>query len=61
MLPASGVPYKSRNSRCISYLCAEWGGLFDQLVDVPWRNVFKIGASAYASELCEWIQFGIDG
>ena len=61
MLPASGVPYKSRNSRWISYLCAEWGGLFDQLVDVPWRNVFKIGAAAYASELCEWIRFGIDG
>ena len=61
MLPASGVPYKSRNSRCIFYLCAEWGGLFDQLDHVPWRNVFKIGASADASELCEWIQFGIDG
>ena len=43
------------------YLCAEWGGLFDQLGDVPWRNVFKIGASPDASELCEWIQFGIDG
>ena len=61
MLSASGVPYKSQNSPCISYLCAELGGLFDHLGDVPWRNVFKIGASADASEFCERIQFGIDG
>ena len=35
-------------------------GLHDHLVDVPMRNIFKIDASAAASELCEWIQFGID-
>ena len=48
------------NSLCIAYLCAKWGGLHDHLRDGPWRNIFKIYASAAASELCEWIQFGID-
>ena len=28
--------------------------------DVPWENIFKLGASAAASELCEWVQVGID-
>ena len=63
MLSASGVLHNSCkccNSHYIAYLCAEWGGLHDYLGDVPWRNIFKIDASAAASELCEWIQFGID-
>ena len=28
--------------------------------DVPWEDVFKLGASAAASEFCQWIQVGID-
>ena len=28
--------------------------------DVPWEDIFKLGASAAASEFCDWIQFGID-
>ena len=28
--------------------------------DVPWEDIFKLGASAVASEFCEWIQVGID-
>ena len=28
--------------------------------DVPWKNIFKLGASAAASEFCEWVQVGID-
>ena len=28
--------------------------------DVPWENIFKLGASAAASEFCEWVQVGID-
>ena len=28
--------------------------------DVPWEDIFKLGASAAASEFCEWIQVGID-
>ena len=28
--------------------------------DVPWNNIFKLSASAGASEFCEWVQVGID-
>ena len=33
---------------------ADWDGLRDQLRDVPWEDIFKLGASAAASEFCEW-------
>ena len=42
------------------YSGADWDGLRDHLIDVPWEDVFKIGASAAASEFCEWVQVGID-
>ena len=47
---------------CIAYdcSCADWGGLHDHLRDVPWEDIFKLGASAAASEFCEWVQVGID-
>ena len=28
--------------------------------DVPWEDIFNLGASAAASEFCEWVQAGID-
>ena len=28
--------------------------------DVPWEGIFKLGASAAASEFCQWVQVGID-
>ena len=28
--------------------------------DTPWEDIFKPGASAAASEFCEWVQAGID-
>ena len=28
--------------------------------DVPWEDIFKLGACAAASEFCEWVQVGID-
>ena len=28
--------------------------------DVPWEDIFKLGAPAAASELCEWVQVGTD-
>ena len=42
---------------CIAYdhSCADWDGLRDHLQDI-----FKLGASAAASEFCEWVQVGID-
>ena len=47
---------------CIAYdySCADWDGLHDHLRDVPWEDIFQLGASAAASEFCEWVQVGID-
>ena len=42
------------------YSCADWDGLRDHLRDVPWKDIFKLGASAAASEFCEWVQVEID-
>ena len=42
------------------YSRADWDGLRDHLRDVPWENIFKLGASAAASEFCEWVQVRID-
>ena len=42
------------------YSCADWDGLRDHLRDVPWQDIFKLNASAAASEFCEWVQLGID-
>ena len=47
---------------CIAYYYsrADWDGLCDHVRDVPWEDIFKLGASAAASEFCEWVQVGID-
>ena len=37
------------------YSRADWGGLHDHLRDFPWEDVFKLGASAAASEFCQWV------
>ena len=42
------------------YSRADWDGLRGHLRDVPWEDIFKLGASAGASEFCEWVQVGID-
>ena len=42
------------------YSRADWDGLRDHLRDVPWEDIFKLSASAAASEFCERIQVGID-
>ena len=42
------------------YSCADWDGLHDYLRDVPWEDIFKLGAPAAASEFCESVQVGID-
>ena len=42
------------------YSRADWDGLSDHLRDVPWEDIFKLGASPAASEFCEWVQVGID-
>ena len=47
---------------CIAYdySYADWDGLSDHLRDVSWQDIFKLGASAAASEFCEWAHIGID-
>ena len=42
------------------YSRADWDGLHDHLRDVTWEDIFKLSASAAASEFCEWVQVGID-
>ena len=42
------------------YSRRDWDGPRDDLRDVPWEDIFKLGASAVASEFCEWVQVGID-
>ena len=41
------------------YSCADLDGLCDHLSDVPWEDIFKLSASAAASEFCEWVHVGI--
>ena len=45
---------------CIAYdySHADWDGLCDNLRDVPCKNIFKLSASAAASEFFEWVQVG---
>ena len=42
------------------YSRADWDGLRDHLRDVPWEDIFKLGASAAANEFCEWVQVRTD-
>ena len=42
------------------YYRADWDGLHDPLRDVPWDDIFNLGASAAASEFSEWVQVRID-
>ena len=42
------------------YSRAGWDGLRDHLRDVAWEDIFKLNASAVASEFCKWFQVGID-
>ena len=42
------------------YSRTDWDSLRDHLRDVTWEDIFKLGASAAASEFCEWVQVGID-
>ena len=41
------------------YSCADCNGLRNHLRDVPWEDIFKLGASA-ASQFCEWFQVRTD-
>ena len=47
---------------CIAYdySHAGWDDFCDNLRDVPWKDIFKLGGSAAARKFCEWVQVGID-
>ena len=58
-------PIKSNQEapfHCVAYYYsgADWDGFHDHLRDVPWEDIFKLSASAPASEFCGWAQIGID-
>ena len=57
-----GLKIQHKNSHRIAYdySRADWDGLCDHLRDVLWEDIFKLGASAAASEFREWVQVGID-
>ena len=42
------------------YSRADWDGFCDHFRDVTWDDIFKLGASAAASEFREWGQVEID-
>ena len=56
--------YSNRDApfHCIAYdyYHADWDSLHDHLRDVPWEDIFKLNASAAASEFCEWVHIEID-
>ena len=41
------------------YSGANWDRLRDHLRDVPWKDAFKLGPSAVASQFSGWVQVGI--
>ena len=41
------------------YSQADWDGLRDHLRNVPWEDIFKLRASAPASEFSEWVKVDI--
>ena len=34
---------------------ADWDGLCDHLIDVPWEDILKLSASAAVGELWKWV------
>ena len=42
------------------YSHADWYGLRNQLSNVPWEDIFKLGDFAAASEFCGWVHVEID-
>ena len=40
--------------------CADWDHLHDDLRDVLWEDVYKLGVCTAGTEFCEWVQVGID-
>ena len=58
--PSHSKRYALFHRIAYGYSCADCDCLHDHLRDVPWEDIFKLVASAAASEFCEWIQVGVD-
>ena len=66
VVPVS-IDFPSNSKQDIRFHCiaydysrADWDGLHNHLRDVPWEDIFKLSASAAASEFCEWFQVRFD-
>ena len=46
----------SFHRRAYDYSRADWDVLHDHLRNVLWEDIFKLSASAAASEFCQWVQ-----
>ena len=64
---SASIEFRSNSKRnapfhriAYDYFRADWAGLRDHLRDVLWEDIFKLGASAAASEFCQSVQVGID-
>ena len=58
--PTNSQKYAPFHRIAYDYSPADCDGLRDHLRDVSWEDIFKLGASAAASEFCKWVQVGID-
>ena len=58
--PSSSQWNVSFHCMAYDYSRANWDVFCDHLKDVPWEDIFKLGASATASEFYDWVQVGID-
>ena len=48
------------DSHSPDYSHADLDGFGDHFRDVPWEDIFKLGASAAPSEFCKWVPVGND-
>ena len=58
--PINSKQYTLFHRVAYDYSRADWDGLCDHSRDVPWEDIFKLSASAAASEFCEWVQVEVD-
>ena len=58
--PTNSQPDAPFHRIAYGYSRADSVGLCNHLGDVPWDNIFKLGASAAASEFCGWVQVKTD-
>ena len=54
--PSNSQRHAPFHCRAYDYSHADWDDLRDHLRDAPWEDIFKLGASAAASEFCQWFR-----